>query len=69
MIITCDKGSSDKVISRLAKSNIPCVAVGELCEKQNGITLIENDKKSDLKYFEEDPYWTAFFNALKGGWK
>lgn len=69
MIITCEKEASDEVISRLAKNNIPCVAVGELCEKQNGITLIENDKKSDLKYFEEDPYWTAFFNALKGGWK
>jgi len=69
MIITCEKEASDEVISRFVMSNIPCVAVGELCEKQNGITLVENDKKSDLKYFEEDPYWGAFFNALKGGWQ
>lgn len=69
MIITCEKGASNDVISRLAKRNIPCVEVGELCEKENGITLIENDKKSDLKYYEEDPYWTAYFNALKRAWK
>lgn len=69
MIITCEREKADEVISRLAKSNIPCVAVGELCEKQNGIMIIENDKKSELNYFEEDPYWAAFFNALKNGWK
>ncbi|MDN3657224.1 AIR synthase family protein [Ferruginibacter paludis] len=69
MIITCEKEASDEVVARLAKRNIPCVEVGELCEKKNGITLVENDEKSDLKYFEEDPYWAAFFNALKEGWK
>lgn len=69
MIITCEKEEADTVISRLAKSNIPCVEVGELCEKQNGITLIENEEKTDLKYLEEDPYWSAFFRALKRGWK
>jgi len=69
MIITCEKESADKVIARLAKSNIPCAEVGVLCEKQNGIIIVDNDKKTDLKYFEEDPYWSAFFKALKGGLK
>lgn len=69
MIITCKKEKAEEVISRLIKANIPCVAVGELCERQNGMTLIEKNKKSDLEYLEEDPYWGAFFNALKGGCK
>lgn len=69
MIITCKKEFSDEVISRLAKSNIPCVVVGELCEKEKGITLVENHEKKTLKYKKEDPYWAAFFNALKQGWK
>lgn len=69
MIITCEKEKSNELISRLEKGNISCVAVGELCDKQSGIKLIEEDKKSDLKYFEEDPYWNTFFKALKGGWK
>lgn len=69
MIITCNKENVDAVIERLAKSNIPCTRVGELCDRENGITLMERDKKSDLKYLEEDPYWSAFFKALKGGLK
>lgn len=69
MIITCEKRNSEKIISSLAKNNIPCVAVGELCERQNGIKIIEDDKKKDLIYHEEDPYWFAFFNAINKGWK
>lgn len=69
MIIACEKEKTDEVISRLAKSDIPCIAVGELCEKKNGMKLIEDDKVSEMKYYEEDPYWAAFFSALKKGWK
>ena len=69
MIITCEKDATETVINRLAKSNISCVAVGELCEKQSGIRLVEDNETLHLKYVEEDPYWGAFFTALKGGWK
>ena len=69
MIITCKKGTANDVISRLAIKNIPCTEVGEITSKSTGITLIEDGVENDLKYFEEDPYWAAFFNALKAGWK
>lgn len=69
MIITCEKEATDSVITRLAHNNIPCVAVGELAEKQEGIRLVEKNQQSYLNYAEEDPYWAAFFTALKGGWK
>lgn len=69
MIITCNKEASSMVIDRLAKHNIPCTLVGELCDKENGVTLVKDDNKSDLKYLEEDPYWAAFFTAIKKGWK
>lgn len=69
MIITCKKEASGDIIARLAHSNIPCAEVGELCEKQNGIKLFENNETTDLTYSETDPYWAAFFRALKEGWK
>lgn len=69
MIIACKKESSDEVIARLASHNIPCVEVGQLREKPNGIILVEGDKKTGLVYQETDPYWAAFYNALKNGWK
>jgi hydrogenase expression/formation protein HypE len=69
MIITCKKEKVSEIISRLELNHIPCTEVGTITEKSNGIKLIENEKESDLIYFEEDPYWKAFFNAYKNGWK
>lgn len=69
MIITCKKEKASEIISRLETNHIPCTEVGTITEKSSGIKLIENEKANDLMYFEEDPYWKAFFNAYKNGWK
>lgn len=69
MIIACKKEASGSVIARLAEKKIPCVAVGVLCEKEKGIMLVENDEPTVMNYKETDPYWSAFFTALKKGWQ
>ncbi|PVW13759.1 AIR synthase family protein [Marixanthomonas spongiae] len=69
MIITCKKNVASKIITNLEGNNISCTEVGEITEKSNGIKLIEKDRESDLIYYEKDPYWEAFFKALKLGWK
>ncbi|MFC0772106.1 AIR synthase family protein [Terrimonas alba] len=69
MIIACKKETATAVINRLARENIACVEVGELAAKNKGIKLIENGTARDVVYFEEDPYWTAFFTAFNSGWK
>lgn len=69
MIIACEKQASAKVIAQLGEKNIPCIEVGELCEKEKVITLVDNDKAAVMEYMETDPYWAAFFGALKNGWK
>lgn len=69
MIITCKKEKVSEIISRLEINNIPCTEVGMITEKSKGIKLIENEKANNLMYFNEDPYWKAFFNAHKKGWK
>lgn len=69
MIITCKKEKVSEIISRLETNHIPCTEVGKMTEKADGIKLIEKEKANDLMYFEEDPYWKAFFNACKNGWK
>lgn len=69
MIITCKKGTACKVIGRLAEKGISCVEAGQITEAERGITLIENDRKIDLEYKEEDPYWAAFFHAFNSGWQ
>ncbi|MDT0642656.1 AIR synthase family protein [Zunongwangia sp. F363] len=69
MIITCKKGTENEVIDRLKKENIACTAVGEITEKEDGIKLIEDGETRDLPYFEQDPYWAAFFKAYNEKWK
>lgn len=69
MIITCKKAKAREIISRLELHHIPCTEVGMMTEKSKGLKIIENEKVNDLMYFEEDPYWKAFFNAYKNGWK
>jgi hydrogenase expression/formation protein HypE len=69
MIIAVKNGSENEVINRLKKQQVGCTIVGELTEKEKGITIIENDEKKALPYLQKDPYWNAFFEAYKRGWK
>ena len=69
MVITCKKEAVAKIITRLGENNIPCTEVGEMTEKSNGIKLNEEGRESDLAYHEKDPYWEAYFKALRSGWK
>jgi hydrogenase expression/formation protein HypE len=69
MIISVKKGHEQKVIDRLRKENIDCAAVGEFTEVERGIKLLKHGTVADMPYFEKDPYWEAFFNAYKNGWK
>ncbi len=68
MIITCSPHVTESVIERLANQNIDCTEIGLVKHSSTGIQLIENEIKKPLPYFEEDPYWAAFFNAIQNGW-
>lgn len=69
MIISCKAEKSNELISRLAKAKISCRAVGVVKSQDFGIMLKENEVVAPLIYLETDPYWAAYFNALKLGWK
>lgn len=69
MIITVKKGFEQTVIDRLKKENIACTVIGELTSKEKGEKIIVNEVEEDLIYLERDPYWNAFFEAYKNGWK
>lgn len=69
MIISCKAGSENEIIESLEKENIPCVKVGEFTELNTGINLVKDGQITEMKYYETDPYWAAFFKASKSGWK
>jgi hydrogenase expression/formation protein HypE len=69
MIITVKKGFELQVIDRLQKQNIACTVIGKITSKEQGKKIIVDDVAEELIYLERDPYWSAFFEAYKNGWK
>ena len=69
MIIAVKPGSEFELINHLESKSIPATVVGQFTESSDGFTLIENDKEKPFVFNGKDPYWDAFFNAMKNGWK
>lgn len=70
MLITAKKGHEKDVIEALSGANIDCAIVGEMLDSSKGMNILNN--KGEVKpliYQQKDPYWDAFFNALKNNWK
>ncbi|OOQ60374.1 AIR synthase-related protein [Mucilaginibacter pedocola] len=69
MVIAAKRGGEGKVLNALSAKNIKATVIGEFTEKAAGRSLITAGQKEELPYYEKDPYWAAFFRALKLGWK
>lgn len=69
MILTTPAGKEEQVIQRLQQKGIPATRVGVITPAAEGITICENGQQQQLKHPGTDPYWAAFYHALKNGWK
>ncbi len=69
MIMAVKPGCEDQLVNHLESQSIPAAAVGEMTEVSSGQKIIENGEKKDFLFDGTDPYWAAFFKAMKAGWK
>lgn len=69
MIITCRKEKANTIIDRLRAGGISCTEVGAIQPPDLGMMIIEGEETRALGYSETDPYWAAFFTALKLGYR
>lgn len=69
MIITARPDRYQQVLQRLQTKGIKATAAGVITEKEKGIIIRQDDKQTTLQHPGADPYWAAFFNAFKNGWK
>lgn len=58
-----------KLQAALKKSGIESVQIGKFTDAAAGYTLVENGKAESLQIEEQDPYWSAFFEAVQKGMK
>jgi hydrogenase expression/formation protein HypE len=65
LIIACKAPQAATVVAVLAKKKIKASVVGELTAPEKGMVLVENGKEKKLEHPIVDPFWRAFYDALK----
>jgi hydrogenase maturation factor len=65
LIIACRDHKAEKVVKALARKGIKSSIVGELVNPEQGMILVEKGREKKLKHPVVDPFWQAFYNALK----
>jgi hydrogenase maturation factor len=65
LIIACREHKAEKVVKALSRKGIKSSIVGELTNPKQGMILVEKRKEKKLKHPVVDPFWQAFYHALK----
>lgn len=68
MIITAQPNTYQQVLQRLQAKGIRATVVGSITEKEKGIVIRQDGRHTKLLHPGADPYWAAFFTALKNGY-
>lgn len=69
MIMAVEQGREEELLLFLHQNKIKATLVGQFTEQQEGIQMQRKDQLITLHQPGADPYWNAFFQALKNGWK
>lgn len=67
MIITVKENTSELLLSRLRAKNIEVNSIGQVVDKNKGITLYTKHEEKQMTNPGADPYWGAFFTAFNKG--
>lgn len=70
MLIAIQAEQAQKLIHLLNENEITASVIGEFLPREKGIKKMNSQGKIEpIDYAEKDPYWGAFFQAIKKGWK
>jgi hydrogenase maturation factor len=65
LLISCREHKAERVVELLNKKGIKSSVVGEMVRQQYGMVLIDGGKEKKLEHPKVDPFWKAFYRALK----
>ncbi len=65
LIIACREHKAEEIVKALSRKGIPSSVVGELVNPRYGMILVEAGKEKKLEHPLVDPFWGAFYHALK----
>lgn len=65
LIITCREHKTGEVVKVLENKGIRASIVGELIDKKHGMLVREHGQDKKLEHPGVDPFWNAFYTALR----
>ncbi len=65
LLIACREHRAHEVVAALSQKGIPSSIVGQLIDPKHGMILVEEGKEKKLEHPLVDPFWAAFYSALK----
>jgi hydrogenase maturation factor len=65
LIIACREHKAQETVAALSGKGISSSIVGELMNPRHGMILVEKGKERKLEHPLVDPFWAAFYRALK----
>jgi len=65
LIIACREHRAPEVVAALSQKGISSSIVGQLTNPRHGMILVEEGKEKKLEHPSVDPFWAAFYSALK----
>lgn len=68
LVLSCVPHKAMEVMSALSANGIEASIIGELKEKNEGISILENGNERQIDYPLADPYWAAYYKAKEKGW-
>ena len=66
LIISCKEEKATEVVNVLASEGIASQVVGELRPSEEGMTIASEGREKPLIHPRVDPFWQAFYQALRG---
>lgn len=60
LLIVCDSASSGKITNSLKREHIECSHIGLIKDRTEGITIIQDSKKTSLRCFDQDEVSKVF---------
>ena len=65
LIIACREKKAQEIVEALSKKGIASSIVGDLINPKHGMILVEEGKEKKLEHPVVDPFWSAFYLALR----
>jgi len=65
LVIACREHKAQEIVAALSRKGISSSIVGELMNPKYGMILVEEGKEKKLEHPLVDPFWAAFYRALK----